>query len=74
MEYHDILLFEGRHRKIASYKLAVAAGLDPTTYSRIENGKQQPTKEQMDAIAAALRKLPDRSITSPERPSQDVAE
>ena len=72
MVYPDLLLFERRHRKIASYKLAVAAGMDPTTYSRIENGKQQPTKEQIDAIAAALAALPDKSRV-PVKPSQEQA-
>jgi len=72
MEYNDILLFERRHRKIPSYKLAVAAGMDPTTYSRIENGKQKPTEPQMAAIAAALAALPDKSRVT-KKPSQEQA-
>ena len=66
MKFNETLLLERRRHKLASYKLAVTAGIDPTTYSRIENGKQQPTAEQMAAIAAVLGVTSDSIFTTPQ--------
>ncbi len=48
------LLIERRRRGLAAWKLAAAADLDPTTYSKIERGEREATHDQKLALARAL--------------------
>jgi transcriptional regulator with XRE-family HTH domain len=48
------LLLERRRRGLAAWKLAAQAGIDPTTYSRIERGEREATYDQKLALARAL--------------------
>jgi transcriptional regulator with XRE-family HTH domain len=48
------MLVERRRRGLAAWKLAATAGIDPTTYSRIERGEREATFEQKLALARAL--------------------
>jgi len=50
----DKLLLARRQRKLAAWNLAAQAGIDPTTYSRIERGEREATFEQKLALARAL--------------------
>jgi transcriptional regulator with XRE-family HTH domain len=48
------LLLERRRHKLAAWKLAVKAEIDPSTYSRIERGEREATYDQKLALARAL--------------------
>ena len=54
------LLIERRRRGLAAWKLAAQAGIDPTTYSRIERGQRQATFGQKLALARALGVEPEQ--------------
>ena len=53
------LLLERRRRGLPAWKLAAAAGIDPTTYSRIERGEREATFEQKLALARVLGVQPE---------------
>jgi transcriptional regulator with XRE-family HTH domain len=48
------LLLERRRRGLAAWKLAATAGIDPTTYSRIERGEREASTDQKLSLARAL--------------------
>jgi len=48
------LLIARRRRGLPAWKLAATAGIDPTTYSRIERGEREATFEQKLALARVL--------------------
>lgn len=48
------LLIERRRHGLAAWRLASTAGIDPTSYSRIERGEREATFEQKLALARAL--------------------
>ena len=48
------LLIARRRRGLAAWKLAAAAEIDPTTYSRIERGEREATFDQRLRLARAL--------------------
>ena len=48
------LLLERRRRGLAAWKLAAQAGIDPTTYSRIERSEREATFEHKLALARVL--------------------
>jgi transcriptional regulator with XRE-family HTH domain len=48
------LLIARRRRELPAWKLAAAAEIDPTTYSRIERGEREATLDQRLALARAL--------------------
>lgn len=54
------LLIERRRRGLAGWELAAAAGICPTTYSKIENGQRLPTFDQRLALARALGLEPEK--------------
>jgi len=54
------LLIERRRRGLAGWELASAAGICPTTYSKIENGQREPTFEQKLALARVLGLEPEK--------------
>ena len=54
MTNSEKLLIERRRRGLAGWQLAAAAGVCPTTYSKIENGQREPTPDQKLALARAL--------------------
>ena len=54
MTESEKLLIERRRRGFAGWELAAAAGICPTTYSKIENGQREPTFDQKLALARAL--------------------
>lgn len=53
------LLLERRKRKLPAWKLAAAADIDPTTYSRIERGEREATFDQRLRLARALGMEPE---------------
>jgi len=48
------LLLERRRRGLAAWKLAAQADVDPTTYSRIERGERDATRDQRLRLARVL--------------------
>ncbi len=48
------LLIARRRRGLPAWKLAAAAEIDPTTYSRIERGERVATLDQRLRLARAL--------------------
>ena len=48
------LLIARRRRELPAWKLAAAAEIDPTTYSRIERWEREATLDQRLALARAL--------------------
>jgi transcriptional regulator with XRE-family HTH domain len=50
----DKLLLTRRQRGLPAWKVAAAADMDPTTYSRIERGEREATFEQKLALARVL--------------------
>ncbi len=50
----DKLLLKRRQRGLPAWKVAAAADIDPTTYSRIERGERDATFEQKLALARVL--------------------
>jgi transcriptional regulator with XRE-family HTH domain len=48
------LLIERRRHRLAAWKLAALADIDPTTYSRIERGERKATFDQKLALTRAL--------------------
>jgi len=53
------LLLERRRRGLPAWKLAAAAEIDPTTYSRIERGERLATLDQRLRLARALAVEPE---------------
>jgi len=54
MRDEERLLLERRRRRLAAWRLAALADIDPTTYCRIERGNREPTPEQQRALARVL--------------------
>ena len=54
------LLLERRRRDLAAWRLAAQAGIDPTTYSRIERDEREATLEQRLALARVLGVEPEQ--------------
>jgi transcriptional regulator with XRE-family HTH domain len=54
MSEGERLLIERRRRGLSAWRLAASAGIDPTTYSRIERGEREATFEQKLALARVL--------------------
>jgi len=54
MNDHEKLLLARRQRKLAAWRLAADANIDPTSYCRIERGERQATFDQKLALARAL--------------------
>ena len=48
------LLIARRRHGLAGWELAAAAGICPTTYSKIENGAREATHDQKLKLARAL--------------------
>lgn len=57
------LLIERRRRGLPAWRLAAAAEIDPTTYSRIERGEREATFEQKLALARVLGVEPGNIFT-----------
>ena len=57
------LLLERRRRGMAGWELAAAAGICPTTYSKIENGAREATLDQKVALARVLGLEPEKLFT-----------
>jgi transcriptional regulator with XRE-family HTH domain len=53
------LLLQRRRRGLVAWKLAALAGIDPTTYSRIERGEREATYDQKLALARVLGVVPE---------------
>jgi len=54
------LLIARRRRGLPAWKLAAAAEIDPTTYSRIERGERVATLDQRLQLARALGMEPEQ--------------
>ena len=54
MKDHEKLLLARRQRKLAAWRLAAQADIDPTSYCRIERGERQATFDQKLALARVL--------------------
>lgn len=54
MSEGERLLIERWRRGLPAWRLAASAGIDPTTYSRIERGGREATFEQKLALARVL--------------------
>lgn len=59
MNNGEKLLITRRRQRLAAWKLAALADIDPTTYSRIERGEREATFEQKLALARALGVVPE---------------
>lgn len=60
MQDGERLLIERRRRGLAAWKLAATAGIDPTSYSKIERGEREATYDQKLALARALGVEPEQ--------------
>ena len=56
----DKLHMERRRRKLAAWKLAALADIDPTTFSKIERDEREATFDQKLALARALGVEPEQ--------------
>lgn len=60
MNTGERLLLERRRRNLAAWRLAATAGIDPTTYSKIERGEREATYDQKLALARELNLDPEQ--------------